>query len=63
MGVVTLLTIKENKILRIKIDGTKFTITDKVINKTTVFNFTTVEDLLKAQELVVFLQRQLLRKI
>lgn len=63
MGVVTLLTIKENKILRIKIDGTKFTITDKVINKTTVFNFTTVEDLLKAQELVVFLQHQLLRKI
>ena len=57
------MTIKESKILKIEIDGAKFTITDKVINKTTVFNFTTIEDLLKAQELVVFLQRQLLRKI
>ena len=57
------MTIKESKILKIEIDGAKYTVTDKVINKTTVFNFTTVEDLLKAQELVVFLQRQLLRKI
>lgn len=55
--------IKESKILKTEIDGAKYTVTDKVINKTTVFNFTTVEDLLKALELVVFLQRQLLRKI